>query len=59
MEKFKMFQKILGISAICVGLTRVILVIDKLGILNSFQDLSYYIYLGIFVFGILSYIAGE
>jgi hypothetical protein len=55
----KLTSKIVGITAISVGITRAILVLEEFGIINSFSKWFFYFYLMVFVIGILAYIGGS
>lgn len=54
-----MINKIVGISSMCGGITRIILVIDNVGIVESFSDSFFYYYLFLYLIGMLVFIYGD
>ncbi len=55
----KLTSKILGISAMSIGLTRSILQIESLGLPEVFSNIYFYLYLGLWLVGVLAFIAGS
>ena len=52
-------SKILGISAISIGITRMILNTDEWGYFHVFSHLSFYFHFGVFLLGIFAYWGGS
>ncbi len=52
-------SKLLGITAISIGITRMILNIEEFGYFDVFNQFAFYFHVGIFMLGILAYVGGS